>query len=65
MRRDLRPGDHVARLDVPEILGDVVSVRNGWAKVRWSEHFSQWIFSNRLILLCNQDSDTKRKDKHS
>jgi hypothetical protein len=44
----MRPGDRVARQDIPAIVGMVVSVRNGFAQVRWSEHFSQWIWADRL-----------------
>lgn len=52
---DLNPGDPVARQDLPAIVGVLVSLRNGWAKVRWSAHFSQWIFSARLTKPTNEE----------
>lgn len=55
---DLRPGCRVARTDIPDIVGEVVSMRNGWARVRWSIHFAQWIFSARLTKH-NQESEAQ------
>lgn len=61
MQRDLRPGCRVARQDIPGIVGVVVSVRNGQAQVRWSEHFSQWVEEKRLMLV----RDVNQKARHS
>jgi len=56
MQRDLRPGARVARRDIPEISGEVISRRNDFALVRWSIHFQQWVFMKRLI-----NAQTKRR----
>jgi hypothetical protein len=61
MRHDLRPGSRVARIDIPGIVGVVVSVRNGQAQVRWSEHFEQWAETKLLMLV----RDVNQKARHS
>jgi len=45
---NLTPGCRVARQDIPTVVGVLVSARNGWARVRWSIHFAQWIWAARL-----------------
>jgi hypothetical protein len=56
MERDLKPRSRVARKVIPEISGEVISMRNDIALVRWSVHFSQWVFKKRLI-----KAQTKRR----
>ena len=61
MTSDLRSGDPVARQDIPAIVGQVVSMRYGWARVRWSEHFLQWIRTARLT---KHQPQMKRTNAH-
>lgn len=58
MNLAFRPGDRVARADIPEIAGEVVSVRHEWAQVRWTPHFAQWVYSARLTKY-NQESEAQ------
>jgi|GEM_PF-6222508 len=56
---NLNPGCRVARRDIPEIVGEVVSMRNGWAKVRWTPHFAQWVYSARLTKRNQTESEAQ------
>ena len=63
MQRDLKPGSRVARKDITEISGEVISMRNDFALVRWSIHFQQWVFMKRLILVCRQARPYPTKER--
>ena len=41
--------DRVCRKDIPAIVGTVIAMQNGKAKIYWSSHTSQWIDSAALM----------------
>ena len=52
-------GDRVCREDIPGIVGTVIAIHDGQAKVYWSSHTTRWVDAKALMLA----RETKRVER--
>lgn len=59
----MKVGDHVTRKD-SEIVGTIISLHGSQAQVYWSQHFSQLVDLEKLILAKQIQPHRNPKGKH-
>jgi hypothetical protein len=55
--------NRVCRKDLPGIVGTVIAMQNGQAKVYWSSHTAQWV-DIRALTLAGRRNDLKAAQIH-